>query len=109
MRVGAASCVGLDEPDRVVHPGSWPVADGRLRHRNAAVEGDRCDSAEKSGPPVGAATNVSSVASGRQQNRTGWNGDVPIPADTCNCMFAPQLDGPLARERSRPPLVTSAP
>src|ERR1700740_1372030 len=100
MRVGAASCVGLDEPDRVVHPGSWPVADGRLRHRNAAVEGDRCDSREKSRPPG---------AAGREKNPTGGTAAVRIPADTCNCMFAPQLDGPLARERSRPQLVTSAP
>lgn len=63
----------------------------------------------ESRPPIGVAINVSRVASGRQQNLTGANGEVPIPAETCSRMFAPQCDAPLARERSRPQLVTSAP
>src|SRR5207253_11344354 len=56
---------------------------------------------------------VSSVASGRQANRTGAYRDVPSPAETCS------HDGswpgvrwvcrPLARLRSRSQFVTSAP
>ena len=55
---------------------------GRLFHRTAAAGWDWVVCEPASRPPVGAATRVSSVASGRQQNRSGANGDVPIPADT---------------------------
>src|SRR3984893_3482633 len=109
MGVRAPPCVGLDESDRLVHPRPRLVPGRRPRHRSAALGCARCDSSVTAGPPVGAATNVSRVYSGRKQKRTGWNGEVPIPADTCNCMLAPQLDVPLALDRSRPQLVTSAP
>src|ERR1700744_1305564 len=112
MGVGTATRIGLDQPDRVVAPAPRVVADrdpGPVGQRTEAVGCERLRSLAESRSPIGAAISVSRVASGRQQNRTGANGDVPIPADTCSCMLAPQRDGPLARERSRPQLVTRAP
>ena len=110
--VGAAMGVGLDQPDRVVRPAAWQAARrdlGQIAQCTEAVGCERLRSLVESRSPIGVAINVSRVASGRQQNRTGANGEVPIPAETCNCMFAPQRDGPFARERSRPQLVTRAP
>ena len=43
---------------------------------------------------MGEATSVSIVASGRQQNRNGAYGDVPMPADTCRAVLAPPLGRP---------------
>ena len=110
MGVGAAPGVGLDQPDRVVHPrrvaGCESRCRGRVGHRTETVGWDWPTRVPASRPPVGAATSVSSVASGLQQNRSGANGDVPMPAETCSCMWAPHRDAPLARDRSRSQLVT---
>ena len=121
MRVGAAPCVGLDQPDRVVHPRPWLApsracccahlvhrsSSGAAAYRIDTLGWDWPSRAPASRPPIGAATSVSSVASGRQQNRTGAYGDVPMPAETCSCVRAPHCDAPLARERSRSQLVTT--
>ena len=112
MRVCAAVGIGLNQPDRVVGPAAWSATNcdpGRWAQRAEYVGCDRPRSRCGSRPPVGEAINVSRVASGLQQNRTGAKGEVPIPAETCNRMLAPQRDGPLARDRSRPELVTRAP
>src|SRR5947209_4848145 len=104
--------VSLDQPDRIVGPGARSVVNGDpglLAQRAEYTGCDRPRSLCGSRPPVGAAINVNKVASGRQQNRSGANGEVPIPAETCNRMVAPQRDCPLARDRSRPELVTNAP
>ena len=112
VSVGAAAGVGFDQPDRVVRPVTWQAAGRDLGPIVQLTETLGCELPSllvESRPPTGAPINVSSVASGRQQNRTGANGEVPTPAETCNCMFEPQRDGPLARDRSSPQLVTSAP
>src|ERR1700761_7995369 len=63
-------------------------------------------------------TSVSMVASGRQANRAGAQGEVPRPADTCSQARFPSgagtsADGcwlrPLTRGRSMEQLVTRAP
>lgn len=112
VSVGAAMGVRLDQSDRVVDPVAWSATNcdlGRRAQRAEYVGCDRPRSLCESRPPIGAAINVSRVASGLQQNRTGAYGEVPIPAETCNRMVAPHRDGPLARDRSRPELVTRAP
>src|SRR5271156_305170 len=104
--------VGLDQSDRIAAPAAWSAMNcdpGRWTQRAEYVGCERPRSRYESRPPIGAAINVSRVASGRQQNRTGAYGEVPIPADTCKRMPAPHRDGPLARDRSRPELVTMAP
>ena len=79
-------------------------------------------------PGSWAGTSVRSVASGRHARRTGENGLVPRPAETCrnspDCGSGPsrarspwtprraspgQVDSPEARRRSRSQLVTRAP
>ena len=80
--VGAATGVGLDQPDRVVRPASRQAADrdlGPIAQRSEAAGCERPRLLLESRPPIGVAINVSRVASGRQQNRTGANGEVPIP------------------------------
>ena len=61
----------------------------------------------------GDAVNVSSVASGRQANRTGAYGDVPRPAHTCTVERLPasvsHVETHRARDGSRSQLLTSAP
>src|SRR3954463_8772467 len=112
MGVGAAPGVGLDQPDCVVHPRPWLGANGCRRlfcHRTETLGWDWPARVPASRPPMGVATSVRSVASGLQQNRSGANGDVPMPAETCSCVRAPQRDAPLARDRSRAKLVMTAP
>ena len=87
----------------------WQLNLGPIVQRTETLGCELASLPAESRPPTGAPINVSSVASGRQQNRTGANGEVPTPAETCNCMVEPQRDGPLARDRSSPQLVTSAP
>src|SRR5690349_22686265 len=111
MAVGAAPGIGFHQPDGLVHPVPGPAAgDIAYGAHRADTVGCACPVwVSTAGPLVGLATRVSRVASGRQQNRTGAYGDVPMPADTCSFMSAPHCDGPLARERSRSQLVASAP
>jgi len=47
---------------------------------------------------------VSSVASGRQQNRTGANGDVPRPAETCSQDDPGASSGSAERTRGTDPV-----
>lgn len=56
-------------------------------------------------------TSVSKLASGRQANLTGAQGDVPSPAETCSQAWPPSgyRCSPRARSRSMPQLVTSVP
>ena len=61
--------------------------------------------------PESRGTRVSRLASGRQANRAGAQGDVPSPAETCSQAWPSTgcLCKPRARSRSIPQLVTKVP
>src|SRR6185312_16486811 len=60
MSVGAATGIGLDQPDRVVGPASWQAADRDLAavgQRTDAVGCERLRLLSESRSPIGAAIN----------------------------------------------------
>ena len=98
------ACVGCSfGADQVAHPGHLHARNTTLAFASRAPQADR-------------GVSVISVASGRQANLTGAQGEVPRPAETYSQAVLPPSgeiggcsDRPLTRARSMPQLVVSAP
>ena len=85
----------------------------KLRHTPKAPRADEQSiRVARDQPFESEAVSVSTVTSGGQANRYVANGELPIPADTCNQEVCPSwawVERPLARMVSRSQLVTRAP